>query len=520
MINTLIEKDEDLYKNVIDINCLNNINKLSNLLISKYNYKISREQAKKLIFKNELKDILNYYNIIYGKNINIEEFQNNIIKPFILSCDLIKEKVTKYKCKVIRDLEKGEQPFCMNIDLPISDFLVDDGEINSGMFLASAYENMIFWQNNLLNLIIEKNKINGPLNKYITELEQTIDIQEASSDDILNIDENIYIYLDKLILQSSMRNIFQKKDNINYKNYNDINYDFDYIEKELAKIILSGKKRFTTNIKFIKYLYEGFEPVFLENKYGNKKLNEEEKLLFDFIKINKNNDIYLDIYSSILIIIESVIKENYNPKLTINNIINNLPPYIYINKKFKNFLSKNDDNNKYYLLENIFSIFEIFESLCWEEIKSKICMDYRINISEEEKIRILEYFEENKGKIVNKNNLALALRKLISRNLVSSREDMNFRNDLELKYLIIKSDLWDQDIIEKESDNLEKELNDILSKEIKIGNAYDLYNILNGDYLFKVNIEEKIFGDNLIIGKSDSKIDSYISEENDEREDL
>ena len=43
---------------------------------------------------------------------------------------------------------------------------------------------------------------------------------------------------------------------------------------------------------------------------------------------------------------------------------------------------------------------------------------------------------------------------------------------------------------------------------------------MNGDYLFKVNIEEKIFGDNLIIGKSDSKIDSYISEENDEREDL
>ena len=151
MINTLIEKDEDLYKNVIDINCLNNINKLSNLLISKYNYKISREQAKKLIFKNELKDILNYYNIIYGKNINIEEFQNNIIKPFILSCDLIKEKVTKYKCKVIRNLEKGEQPFCMNIDLPISDFLVVDGEINGGIFLASAYENMIFWQNNKFN---------------------------------------------------------------------------------------------------------------------------------------------------------------------------------------------------------------------------------------------------------------------------------------------------------------------------------------------------------------------------------
>ena len=181
------------------MNCLNNINKLSNLLITKYDYKISREQAKKLILKNELTDILNYYNLIYGKNIDKEEFRNNVIKPFILSCDLIKEKATKYKCKVIRDLEKGENPFSMNVDLPLSDFLVDDGEINGGMFLASAYENMIFWQNNLLNLIIEKNKINGPLNQYISGLEQTIDIQEASSDEILNIDENIYKYFINLI---------------------------------------------------------------------------------------------------------------------------------------------------------------------------------------------------------------------------------------------------------------------------------------------------------------------------------
>jgi len=222
-----------------------------------------------------------------------------------------------------------------------------------------------------------------------------------------------------------------------------------------------------------------------------------------------------------LIIIESIIKENYNPKLTINNIIMNLPNYIHINKIFKNFLSKNDDNNnKYYLLENIFTIFEIFEALCWNEIKSKICMDYKINISEEEKKRILEYFEDNniEGKIVNKNNLTLALRKLISRNLVGSREDMNFRNDLELKYLLIKSDLWDQNIIEKESDNLENELNEILSKEIKVGNAYDLYNILNGDYLFKINIEEKIFGENLIKGKFDSENDMDNSEESDESE--
>ena len=66
--------------------------------------------------------------------------------------------------------------------------------------------------------------------------------------------------------------------------------------------------------------------------------------------------------------------------------------------------------------------------------------------------------------------------------------------------------------------SIENELNEILSKEIKVGNAYDLYNILNGDYLFKINIEEKIFGENLIKGKSDSENDMDNSEESDESE--
>ena len=41
-----------------------------------------------------------------------------------------------------------------------------------------------------------------------------------------------------------MRNIFDKENKINYKNYNDIIYNYDLIEEELGKQILPGIKKF------------------------------------------------------------------------------------------------------------------------------------------------------------------------------------------------------------------------------------------------------------------------------------
>ena len=55
-----------------------------------------------------------------------------------------------------------------------------------------------------------------------------------------------------------MRDIFQEN-KIIFKNYNNIIYNFDYIEEELGKLILPGIKKFKVNtIKFIAYLFEGF----------------------------------------------------------------------------------------------------------------------------------------------------------------------------------------------------------------------------------------------------------------------
>ena len=89
------------------------------------------------------------------------------------------------------------------------------------MFLASAYENFIGWQNGIINLIIENSKRNGILNSYSAKLNEEISIQDATENDIINIDDNTYSYLEELIMNCSMRNIFTKNGKIDYKNYYD-----------------------------------------------------------------------------------------------------------------------------------------------------------------------------------------------------------------------------------------------------------------------------------------------------------
>ena len=83
-----------------------------------------------------------------------------------------------------------------------------------------------------------------------------------------------------------MRNIFSKEDNniIKYKNYNEIIYNYDFIEEELRKLILPRLNKFKNNsIKFVTYLYEGFRGgktsvlIDYKNKYIQRELFDKEK---------------------------------------------------------------------------------------------------------------------------------------------------------------------------------------------------------------------------------------------------
>ena len=482
LINLLINKDEDIIKNVTKLKYLNPINNLSNILLGIYSYKISRDEAKTKILRNELK----YIEEIFGQN---ESFENNFISPFIESWDKIKEKCTQYRC---HDLVEKE-PLNLKIGSYLSYFLVDDGEKRGGIFLASAYENFINWQNSFINSIIEKNKMSGTLNSYISQLEQEINVQDAKEDDILLIDENCYEDLDELIKTYSMRNIIEKGNKINYKNYNDIEYDYEFIENELAKKILLGKKKFKNYIKFVTYLYEGFRggnSAILYNyneKYPYRELKKIEKeSLNAFINENKNKGIYNDVFSSLQILMNEIIKENYDSSKSIYEIIESLPKFVVINNQLAKLLKDKHefDINKEL---NLFSVdclvpfFEYFETLCWKEIKESISIDCKVIITETIRKHILDYFEKNNSleSLINKRNLTKALRKLISRSIAGQKGAVDISNEAKLINYINQEYIWDKKTFE--NPNFENEMSKIFIDDILIMHAFEIFNLLDGD---------------------------------------
>ena len=207
LINLLINKESELIKGAMNMKNLFDINNLVNLLLNIYSFKISREDAKTKTLEKELDNIREKYNEMNSLNKQDENYIiYKYVDPFIKSWDKIKEKAVQYKCRVLRDLEKGEHPLEMKIGNELCYFLVDDGDEEGGMFLASAYENFIKWQNLFINEIINKNEIKGILNSYVSQLEQEINVEEATQKEILNIDEETYKKFDELI---SILNMFK-----------------------------------------------------------------------------------------------------------------------------------------------------------------------------------------------------------------------------------------------------------------------------------------------------------------------
>ena len=502
LINILINKNNEIGKNARKMQYLKDINKLSNLLSEKYSLNITREEAKKVSLKDKINDIIEYYNEKNPSNkISEEIFISDYIKPFIEKWNEIKEHAVQYGCFFLRDIDKGEKPLEMNIEQSLIYFLVNRGDIE-GSFLAAAYDYFISSQNRFIEKIILNEK--GILKNYELQLEQEIYIQDATDDEILHITENNDNKLLSLAKDSSMRNIFEDDDDeFNYKNYNNIIYNYDYIEEELAKEILPGLKKFRTKIKFVPFRYEGFRD---ENssiiydykyKYEQRELTDDEKNnIQGFANRNKDNKFIEDVFSSLQILMKEINNNNYNQNELIYDIIEKMSKFIKLNDQLVDLLKtyKNFGDKKSFTLMTLVAIFEFFEKLCWENIKKNIPPDYKLEISEDIKKHVLNYFKGNK-KLIDKKSFASALRKLISRYISGLRHDVDINSKIGLKAHMFREDLWDNKIIENES--FKNEIENLCKNEIIIGQSFILYNFIgeddldNGDKVKEVGSNKK-----------------------------
>ena len=95
--------------------------------------------------------------------------------------------------------------------------------------------------------------------------------------------------------------------------------------------------------------------------------------------------------------------------------------------------------------------------------------------------------------LITKNNLASACRKFISRYLVSTRMDTDYDEKRDLYADLKRYEFWGKDIIDN-FELLEKELDNFKDLQLKVGQCYKLYELLEGeenDELKGLKLKEK-----------------------------
>ena len=173
----------------------------------------------------------------------------------------------------------------------------------------------------------------------------------------------------------------------------------------------------------------------------------------------------------------------------ISETINDFPHYFKIPDDTMN-LFKN-----HFTISNIISVYEYFELLCFGEFRKNIDPSYKEQISEEKKEKIERYFLTHKESLLNKLNICTTIRRFISRSLVGIREDLEIGANIELfGILIYKEDCWDKHLYTNYSFN--KEIEDLQTLDVKVGEILNLYDFLGGDSsllgeIIKNKIEEK-----------------------------
>ena len=254
----------------------------------------------------------------------------------------------------------------------------------------------------------------------------------------------------------------------------------------------------------------------------------EKESLYNLVEENRNSRFYNDVFASLQILMNQIIKENYEKNQLIYTIIECLPKYIQLEPKLVQFFQ---NQYQYYYefdlftVNSLISIFDYFEALCWKDMQKNIQIDYQEEVPEKAKQYIISYFDKNinENKIINKDNFTSAIRKLISRMVALTRQEMGIQNSVKLKHYIINEDLWNRSIVEK--DGFENEIDDIFKFDVTVGQSYKLFIALNGENilnnkLFKKKAKEVDLHMRKVSSGSENMIntDSDMKRENNENE--
>ena len=395
-----------ILKTFISLNEKNSeIEKLSDLEIINEFINSFAEKNRNLITRqlSERDEIRNYF----GNN-GIEE--TFLEKQFNLFCESY-EKIAVCIPKAI------------STDLCVKNILNDCKIKGNETPIYKLYSHLIEIQNKILNKFIENYESNkNELNENITiksifeQIKKKKEIQLCTKDEIFsfNVNNGIILSFIELFTFYSMRNIFNKNsDVIDYTKYSEIKFKFNDIEKNLANIILTGKKLFSETQITYKFYLDPYEQEELTKNfdkftelYGKKYITDEDKTEIN----NQINNLKKIILPNLETLIYYLIQENNfegNTKIAEINIKN-----LYLDNGFIQMIA----DLKNIMVNQLISMYEFIEEEIWDFISQRY-VNKEFNKPYKDKNKLDEFYENESTRDLKNDMLTSLLIKFVCRTL-------------------------------------------------------------------------------------------------------
>ena len=392
------------------------INKLSDIEIINGFINSFAEKNRNLITRqlSEREEIKNYFD-------NNQNEETLLEKQFKAFCESYEKLTICTPSKISTDL-------CVRN-------ILNDGTIEGNETpVYKLYSHLIEIQNEILNKFIKNYNVNKNqikediiIKNAIEQIQKEKPIQLCTKDEVFSFDVNngVILSFEKLFSFYSLKNIFNKYDDkIDYSKYSEIKFKFNSIEKELANIILTGKKLFSKTQNTYKFYLDPYEQEEITKKfekftkmYGKRNLTDEDKteLLKEITNLKKI--ILPNLETLIYYLIE---ESNFqgNKKVSEINIKN-----LYLDDKFIQLIN----DLKKITINQLISMYEFIEEEIWEFISQRyVSKEFNILFGDTKKLD--EFYENEPNRELKNDMLTSLLIKFVCRTLPNEPPESQSRN--------------------------------------------------------------------------------------------
>jgi len=447
-------------------------------MLDKYKNKISRKEAEQILIKDELE-----------KDEDMKILFNNFKKGW----EKIYKNLSNYDCHGRLPPKNITEEDC--IAYCLNDNLVD----NYGKYIATTYKDYITYQNEFLKPLVNNDPYHEYLYPYSKQLEKAIIVQKANRNEIVSLDikNDLFDSFVDIIYAFSFRNCIQPNGKVSYLNYKENKFDFYSIEVELSKILLPEKKIFLNeqHQEFITYAFEEFnqnETLILDFKEKikvNLLSNEEKANLFN---LTKKIDYKLILFNLQSLFLYFIHRRNITGNELLIDELNVLPKNIVkLDNEFIDIFQHHQFN---FELNKLVDCYEFIEQINYDKILKNVSSKALENLDDQQIEEIEKYFSKE-NHLITRNDLGMAVRKFISRFLIS--DHLNYFDWNIFDLLRYKNELWNDHIISEEnSEQFNQEIDQLENINVRIKQSIDFYEKLklresNDDSKRKIIIKRK-----------------------------